>query len=78
MNWDQIEGRWKEFAGSARAQWGKLTDDDWHVIKGRRDQLAGRIQVRYGIAKEEAERQIEEWSRELFEGEDIEHSTRMR
>ncbi|WP_082512044.1 CsbD family protein [Rhizobium sp. Root1204] len=49
--------------GKAQAQWGKLTDDDLDVINGRRQELAGRIQVRYGVEKEEAERQIDEWSR---------------
>ncbi|WP_075293262.1 CsbD family protein [Pararhizobium arenae] len=62
MNWDMIEGKWKEYRGKAQAQWGKLTDDDLDVIAGRRQELAGRIQVRYGIEKEEAERQVEEWS----------------
>lgn len=63
MNWDMIEGKWKEYRGKAQAQWGRLTDDDLDVINGRRQELAGRIQVRYGVAKEEAERQIDEWSR---------------
>lgn len=63
MNWDMIEGKWKEYRGKAQAQWGKLTDDDLDVINGRRKELAGRIQVRYGVEKEEAERQIDEWSR---------------
>ncbi|MCV9962916.1 CsbD family protein [Pararhizobium sp. BT-229] len=62
MNWDMIEGKWNEYRGKAQAQWGKLTDDDLDVINGRRKELAGRIQVRYGIEKEEAERQIEDWS----------------
>jgi len=62
MNWDMIEGKWNEYRGKAQAQWGKLTDDDLDVINGRRKELAGRIQVLYGIEKEEAERQIEEWS----------------
>lgn len=61
MNWDQIEGNWKEFKGSVQAQWGKLTDDDFDVIKGRRNELAGTIQKRYGIAREEADRQVETW-----------------
>lgn len=67
MNWDQIEGRWREFAGSARAHWGKLTDDDWQTIAGKKEQLVGRIQARYGIAKEEAEKQLDEWSRALLD-----------
>lgn len=65
MNWDQLEGTWKEFAGAARMEWGKLTDDDWHVIGGKREQLAGQIQKRYGIAKEEAERQVDAWAKKL-------------
>jgi uncharacterized protein YjbJ (UPF0337 family) len=62
MNWDQLEGRWKEFAGSARAHWGKLTDDDWQTVNGKKEQLAGIIQQRYGIAREEAARQVDAWS----------------
>jgi uncharacterized protein YjbJ (UPF0337 family) len=62
MNWDTIEGNWKQLAGQTKAQWGKLTGDDLREIAGRRDQLAGKIQERYGIAKEEAERQLEEWA----------------
>ncbi|MCZ4090229.1 MULTISPECIES: CsbD family protein [Sinorhizobium] len=62
MNWDMIEGRWTEFKGKAQVQWGKLTKDDLDVINGNRKELAGRIQARYGIAKEEAERQIDEWA----------------
>ena len=67
MNWDQIEGQWKQFTGSARERWGKLTDDDWQTVAGKKDQLVGRIQERYGIAKAEAERQAEDWSRALRE-----------
>lgn len=61
MNWDRIEGNWKQAAGKAKVQWGKLTDDDLNVIAGRREQLAGKIQERYGIAKDEAEKQLSEW-----------------
>ena len=61
MNWDRIEGNWKQAAGKAKVQWGKLTDDDLDVIAGRREQLAGKIQERYGIAKDEAEKQLSEW-----------------
>ena len=63
MNWDQIKGKWTQLKGKAREQWGDLTDDDLKKAKGNREQLAGRIQERYGIAKEEAERQVDEWSR---------------
>jgi uncharacterized protein YjbJ (UPF0337 family) len=62
MNWDQIEGTWRQVRGKAREQWGKLTDDDLDVIAGRRDALIGKIQERYGIAREEAERQVRHWS----------------
>lgn len=65
MNWDQIKGKWTQFKGKAREQWGDLTDDDLEKAKGNREQLAGRIQERYGIAKEEAERQVDEWSRKM-------------
>ena len=61
MNWDRIEGSWKQLRGAAREQWGKLTDDDLDKIAGKRDQLAGRVQERYGIAKDEAERQVDDW-----------------
>jgi uncharacterized protein YjbJ (UPF0337 family) len=58
MNWDQIEGNWKQVTGKVRETWGKLTDDDFEQIAGKRDQLIGTIQKRYGIAKEEAEKQV--------------------
>ena len=58
MNWDQIEGKWKQYKGQAKTKWGKLTDDDLDVIDGKRQQLVGRIQERYGIAKDEAEEQV--------------------
>ena len=61
MNWDQVEGKWKEFSGKVQTQWGKLTNDDLDVIKGNRRQLAGRIQERYGKAEDEAERDIDSW-----------------
>jgi len=63
MNWDRIEGNWKQFSGKVKQQWGKLTDDDIDVIAGKRDELVGKIQERYGIAKAEAEEQAEKWSR---------------
>jgi uncharacterized protein YjbJ (UPF0337 family) len=62
MNWDQIEGMWKQLTGSAREQWGKLTDDDFQTLTGQKEQLVGRIQERYGIARAEVEKQVEEWS----------------
>lgn len=65
MNWDRIEGKWKQVRGSAKERWGKLTDDDLDVIRGKKDQLAGKLQERYGIAKEDAEKQIDDWSQKL-------------
>ena len=62
MNWDRIEGNWKQAKGKVQEQWGKLTDDDIDVAAGKREQLAGSIQNRYGIAKDEAERQVDEWA----------------
>jgi len=64
MNWDQIEGNWKQFMGSARKQWGKFTDSDWQQLKGNKDQLVGIIQERYGIAKDQAQKQADDWARE--------------
>ena len=63
MNWDQVEGKWKQLKGSIKAKWGKLTDDDLDVIEGQKDQLVGRVQERYGIAKDEAQKQVDEWNR---------------
>lgn len=60
--WDKIAGSWKEFKGSVRKEWGKLTDDDLEQIKGNRDILIGRIQQRYGTAREDIERQIDDWA----------------
>ena len=61
MNRDQIQGEWKQLKGKAKEQWGKLTDDDLTRVEGNIDQLAGRIQERYGIERAEAERQIDAW-----------------
>jgi len=61
MNWDRIEGNWKEFKGKAKTQWGKLTDDDLNVIDGKRDQLEGRLQKHYGYAKDQAKKEIDNW-----------------
>jgi uncharacterized protein YjbJ (UPF0337 family) len=61
MNWDQIEGKWKQTSGKIREKWGKLTDDDLTMVNGRRDQLVGKIQERYGLAKDAAEKQVDEF-----------------
>lgn len=65
MNWDHIEGNWKQFSGKAQQQWGKLTNDDLDVVEGRRTELVGKIQERYGIAKDEAEQQVDNWLQNL-------------
>lgn len=65
MNWDRIEGGWKQLSGKVKEQWGKLTDDDLTEIDGKRDQLAGKIQARYGMAKDEAERQLDDFAKRL-------------
>ena len=63
MNWDQIEGKWKQMKGSVKQQWGNLTDDDIDVIAGNRDKLIGKLQERYGIARQEAEKRADDWYR---------------
>lgn len=62
MNWDQIQGKWKQASGSLQKQWGKLTNDDLDQIRGDRTRLAGILQERYGTAKEEIEREIDRWA----------------
>ena len=59
MNWDRVEGNWKTFKGQVQQKWGKLTNDDLDVIEGKRTELAGRLQQRYGYAKDEAEKNNE-------------------
>jgi uncharacterized protein YjbJ (UPF0337 family) len=61
MNQDQAGGKWKQFKGKVKEQWGKLTDDDLQMVEGKQDQLIGRLQERYGIAKDEAERQLRDF-----------------
>jgi len=65
MNWDQITGNWKQFKGKVKEKWGKLTDDDLTTINGRREQLAGVLQQKYGYAKDQAEKELDEFAREL-------------
>jgi uncharacterized protein YjbJ (UPF0337 family) len=65
MNWDQIAGTWKEYQGKAKARWGEITDDEWTQVEGRRDELVGLLQRRYGHARETAEREVDEWSSRL-------------
>ncbi|MCE0490216.1 CsbD family protein [Pantoea sp. Mb-10] len=61
MNKDEASGNWKQFKGKFKEKWGKLTDDDMTVIEGKRDQLVGKIQERYGYAKDQAEREVSDW-----------------
>ncbi len=63
MNWDIVEGNWKQFKGKVKTQWGKLTDDHLDVIAGKRDALVGRIQEIYGVNREEAEKQIKDFEK---------------
>ena len=63
MNEDRMEGKWKQMKGALKTRWGKLTDDDLDVIEGQKDQLVGKVQERYGIAKDEAQKQVDEWNR---------------
>lgn len=65
MNWDQIEGSWKQMVGKAKEKWGELTDDDLDVAAGRRDQMVGLVQAKYGKAKEAAEAEVDSWSKTL-------------
>lgn len=65
MNWDQVQGNWKQFTGKARETWGQLTDDEVDEAAGNREQLVGKIQERYGVAREDAERQVDDWARQL-------------
>jgi len=62
MDWNRVEGNWKQLKGKAKQQWGKLTDDDLTMIHGRREELAGKIQERYGLAREAAQKQVDEWA----------------
>lgn len=61
MNWDQISGRWKQLKGEARAQWGKITDDEWDQLEGNREKLVGLIQERYGTARDQVEKDVDAW-----------------
>ena len=65
MNQDTIKGQWKQLGGSIKAKWGKLTDDDLKIAEGNSEYLAGRIQERYGVARDEAQKQVREFDRSL-------------
>lgn len=61
MNWDRIEGNWKQFKGQIKEQWGRFTDDELDVLAGKRDQFLGKLQEKYGLSKDEAQRQLLEF-----------------
>ncbi|WP_193139233.1 MULTISPECIES: CsbD family protein [unclassified Meridianimarinicoccus] len=65
MNWDEIEGKWMQFKGSAREKWGKLSDQELEEAKGNREQLLGLIQENYGKTREEAEEAIDSWLKSI-------------
>jgi uncharacterized protein YjbJ (UPF0337 family) len=65
MDWNRVEGNWKQFKGAAKEKWGKLTDDDLNVIEGRREQLEGKLQQRYGFAKDQIHKDVDDWFRTL-------------
>jgi uncharacterized protein YjbJ (UPF0337 family) len=67
MDWNRIEGSWKEFKGKAQSQWGQLTDDDLTSIGGKRDELLGRLQARYGYSKDRARQEIDRWLDDIGE-----------
>jgi uncharacterized protein YjbJ (UPF0337 family) len=62
MNSDQFEGKWKQLKGSVKQRWGKLTDNDITTLSGKKDELVGKIQERYGITREQAEKEADEWA----------------
>lgn len=65
MNWEQIEGGWKQWSGKIKEKWGKLTDDDLTVVAGKRDQLSGALQRRYGFAKEQADKELDNFVKSI-------------
>jgi uncharacterized protein YjbJ (UPF0337 family) len=65
MDWNRVEGNWKQVKGKAKEKWGKLTDDDLNVIEGRRDQLEGKLQQRYGFAKDQIHKDVDDWFKSL-------------
>ena len=61
MDWNRVEGNWKQVKGKVKEKWGKLTDDDLTAINGRREQLEGKIRERYGLSKDQARKEIDDW-----------------
>jgi uncharacterized protein YjbJ (UPF0337 family) len=69
MNWNEVEGKWNQMKGSVREKFGKLTDDDIQVIGGKKDQFLGKLQERYGIAREQAQKELDNWLQSMHETE---------
>ena len=67
MNWNQMEGKWKQIKASVKERWGKLTDDDFEIIAGKRDSLVSKLQERYGITREAAQQEADTWLRTMKE-----------
>ena len=65
MNWDTIQGDWKQIAGKVKQQWGKLTDDDLTKLSGKREELEGALQARYGYTKDQIKKEIDDWSAKM-------------
>ena len=65
MDWDRIEGNWKQFSGKVKEQWGKLTDDELDQVQGKREQLEGKIQERYGYAKDQTRSKVDAWLKRM-------------
>jgi len=78
MNSDQLKGKWKQLKGSVKERWGKLTDDDLEVIDGKHDQLIGKVQEKYGIAREAAQKQVEEWNATLAHDSEMDDRSKAR
>lgn len=65
MNWDIVKGKWKQAMGSAKSKWGDLTDDELQQIDGDRERLVGKVQEKYGVARDEAEKQVDDWAKNM-------------
>ncbi|MBK5927192.1 CsbD family protein [Rhodobaculum claviforme] len=65
MNWDIVKGKWKQAVGSAKSKWGELTDDDLQQIDGDRERMVGKVQEKYGVARDEAEKQVDDWAKKI-------------
>lgn len=61
MNADELKGKWEQFKGKLREKWSKLNDDDWQQVKGDKEKLVGKIQEKYGIGKEQAEKELHDF-----------------